>query len=216
VVIFLKKEDAMTQPDKASEFQSKSPQPDNSNRLAYALSMIFHPYIVFIPPSVIALGSEGLIWGIFVGVIVVIPIAITVLIQKRSNRYVFQREARTPLFIVGWLAVWVCLWLTVILDAPDVIRVGALVIIIWTPMQFLINTFVTKASIHASLVAIAFTGLWRLGILWHPFVFLGSVLIVISVGWARKTTRNHTTNQVILGNLTGTLATLLAFLIFQV
>lgn len=198
-----------------TEFKSKSPQPDHSNRLAYALSMIFHPYIVFIPPAVIALGGEGLMWGLFVGVIVVTPIAITVLIQKRSKRYVFQREARTPLFVVGWLAVWVCLLLTTLLDAPDIIRIGILVVILWTPMQFLINTFVTKASIHASLVAIAFTGLWTLGYLSHPLIFAGSVLIVIAVGWARKTTRNHTTNQVILGNLTGTLATLLAFLMFQ-
>jgi len=177
--------------------------------------MIFHPYIVFIPPAVIALGGEGLMWGLFVGVIVVTPIAITVLIQKRSKRYVFQREARTPLFVVGWIAVWVCLLLTTLLDAPDIIRIGTLVIILWTPMQFLINTYVTKASIHASLVAIAFTGLWTLGQLSHPLIFAGSVLIVVAVGWARKTTRNHTTNQVILGNLTGTLATLLAFLMFQ-
>ena len=206
----------MSYKSEASEFQSDSPQPDNSNRLAVALSMIFHPYIVFIPPAVIALGLDGLLWGIFVGVIVVIPIAITVLIQKRSNRFVFQREARTPLFIVGWIAVWVCLLLMSLLDAPPVIRIGLLIVIIWTPMQFLINTFVTKASIHASLVAISFTGLWTLGYLTQPAVFLLSVLIVIAVAWARKKTRNHTTNQLILGNLTGTLATLVAFLLFKV
>lgn len=206
----------MSQHSEPEEFQSESPQPDNSNRLAVALSMIFHPYIVFIPPAVIALGVDGLLWGLFVGAIVVIPIAITVLIQKRSNRFVFQREARTPLFIVGWFAVWVCFLLETLLDAPPTIRIGSLVIILWTPLQFLINTYVTKASIHASLVAIAFTGLWALGHLSNPLVFLLSLLIVIAVGWARKTTRNHTTNQVILGNLTGTLATLLAFWIFKV
>ena len=206
----------MKSKDQASELKSESPQPDNSNRLAYALSMIFHPYIVFIPPSVIALGINGLGWGILVGVVVVIPIAITVLIQKRSDRYVFQREARTPLFIVGWLAVWASFLLVTALDAPSVIRIGTVIVILWTPVQFLINTFVTKASIHASLVAIAFTGLWALGYLSHPLIFAISLLIVISVGWARKTTRNHTTTQVILGNLTGTLATLFAFLVFQV
>lgn len=206
----------MSQLNDTSKFQSESPQPDNSNRLAVALSAIFHPYIVFIPPAVIALGLDGLLWGLFVGGIVVIPIAITVLIQKRSNRFVFQREARTPLFIVGWLAVWVCFLLETLLDAPPTIRIGSLVVIVWTPMQFLINTYVTKASVHASLVAIAFTGLWTLGYLSNPIIFLLSVLIVIAVAWARKKTRNHTTNQLILGNLTGTLATLLAFLMFKV
>lgn len=201
-------------PDQVTEFHSDSPKPDYSNRLAYALSMIFHPYIVFIPPAVIALGGEGLIWAIVTGVVVVIPIAITVLIQKRSGRYVFQREARTPLFIVGFVAVMVCFTLMTALNAPEVIRTGLFVVILWTPLQFLINAYVTKASIHASLVAIAFTGLWSLGYLNHPIVFVLSVLLVLAVVWARKVSRNHTTNQLILGLLTGTLATLTAFLIF--
>lgn len=201
-------------PDQITDFQSDSPKPDYSNRLAYALSMIFHPYIVFIPPAVIALGGEGLIWAILTGGVVVIPIAITVLIQKRSGRYVFQREARTPLFIVGFVAVMVCFTLMTALNAPDMIRTGLFVVILWTPLQFLINSYVTKASIHASLVAIAFTGLWSLGYLNNPIMFVLSVLLVLAVVWARKVSRNHTTNQLILGLLTGTLATLTAFLIF--
>ena len=89
------------------------------------------------------------------------------------------------------------------------------VVILWTPLQFLINTFVTKASVHASLVAISFTGLLMLGALNHPLILAISIVIVIAVAWARKVTRNHTTTQVILGLLTGTLATLLAFLMFN-
>ncbi len=196
-------------------FQSESPKPNYDNRFAYALSIIFHPYVVFMPPAIIALGFEGLLWALFVGVVVVIPIAITVLIQKRSGRYVFQREARGPLYIVGWLAVLVCFALLNVLSAPDVVRTGTFVIILWTPLQFLINTFVTKASVHASLVAIAFSGLWSLGYLSNPIIFMLSLMIVFAVAWARKVTRHHTTNQIILGLLTGTLATLLAFLIFQ-
>lgn len=205
----------MTTQEQVIEFQSESPKPDHSNRLAYALSMIFHPYVVFIPPAVISLGGEGLIWALLVGVIVVTPIAITVLIQKRSGRYVFQREARAPLFIVGWLAVIVCYGVMSLLDAPPVIRTGIVVVILWTPLQFLINTFVTKASVHASLVAISFTGLWSLGYLKHPILFTVALVIVLAVAWARKVTRNHTTNQVILGLLTGTLATLVAFMMFS-
>lgn len=196
-------------------FQSESPKPDYSNRLAYLLSMIFHPYIVFIPPAIISLGFDGLLWAIFVGVIVVIPIAITVLLQKRSNRHVYQREARTPLFIVGWIAVLVCFGLMTALNAPTTILTGTFVIILWTPLQFLINAFVTKASVHSSLIAIVFTGLWSLGYLSHPLVFVLSLMIVIAVAWARKVTRNHTTTQIILGLLTGTVATLVAFLIFS-
>lgn len=195
-------------------FQSESPKPDYSNRLAYALSMIFHPYVVFIPPAVIVLGAEGFLWALFVGVIVVIPIAITVLYQKRSGRYVFQREARTPLYVIGWLSVLVCFGLLTVLDAPDVIRTGTFVVILWTPLQFLINAFVTKASVHASLMAISFSGLWSLGYLDNPIIFTIGLVIVLAVAWARKVSRNHTTNQIILGLLTGTLATLVAFLIF--
>ncbi len=196
-------------------FQSESPKPDYSNRLAYFLSMIFHPYIVFIPPAVISLGFEGFLWALVVGMVVVIPIAITVLIQKRSNRFVYQREARAPLFIVGWLAVIVCFALVTALNAPPTIRTGTFVIILWTPLQFLINTFVTKASIHSSLMAISFTGLWSLGYLSNPIIFTLALLLVIAVAWARKVTRNHTTIQVILGLLTGTVTTLIAFLIFS-
>lgn len=198
-----------------SDFLSESPNPDNSNRLAYALSLIFHPYIVFIPPAVIALGLEGLQWAFLTGVIVVIPIVITVLIQKRSGRYVFQREARAPLFIVGWIAVLICFGIMNALNAPDVIRTGTFVVVLWTPLQFLINTFVTKASVHASLVAISFTGLWSLGFLSDPLIFTVSLALVIAVAWSRKVTRNHTTTQLILGLLSGTVATLLAFLIFR-
>lgn len=205
----------MTTQEQTVEFHSDSPKPDHSNRLAYALSMIFHPYVVFIPPAVIALGGEGFIWALLTGVMVVFPIAITVLIQKRSGRYVFQREARTPLYLVGWLAVITCYGIMSLFDAPIVIRTGIVVVILWTPLQFLINTFVTKASVHASLVAIAFTGLWSLGYLTHPLLFAVSLLIVLSVAWARKVTRNHTTNQLILGLLTGTLATLVAFMMFS-
>ena len=204
----------MTTPNQVTQFESESPKPDYSNRVAYALSMIFHPYIVFIPPAVIALGLEGLVWASITGVLVVTPIAITVLIQKRSGRYVFQREARTPLYIVGWLTVIASFTIMTAFNAPTVIRTGLFVVILWTPMQFLINTFVTKASVHASLVAIAFSGLWSLGYLDHPVLFAISVVIVGSVAWARKVSRNHTVNQLILGLLTGTLATLLAFLIF--
>lgn len=127
----------------------------------------------------------------------------------------FQREARTPLFVVGWLATIACFFIEAALHAPPVIRTGIFVVILWTPLQFAINYFVTKASVHASLVAISFTGLWTLGYLAEPLLFGISLLIVIAVSWARMKTRNHTPTQIILGLLTGTLATLVAFLIFQ-
>lgn len=189
--------------------------PDNSNKLAQALSLIFHPYVIFVPPSVLIFGHEGIIWAILTGVIVVTPIAITVLILGRNQRYVFEREARTPLYIVGWIAVLVCFAVLTLLSAPDVIRTGVLVVAIWTPLQFLINSTITKASVHASLVAIVFSGLLSMGYLNDLPIFIISLLIVLAVSWSRMKTRNHTPTQIILGLLTGTLATLLAFLMFR-
>ncbi len=192
-------------------FTRSDPVPDHSNRLAVALSLLLHPYIVYIMPAVIMLGTDGLAWSLLVVVCVVLPIAITVLWQKRRDQHVYQRHSRTALYIVGWAGVLACLLASIGLNAPRPFIAAVASIALWGPLQFIVNTFVTKASVHAALVAIAITGLFLLGLIttWAGVVL--AVGVIIAAGWARMVTRNHTLIQVTLGTLLGALATLIVF-----
>lgn len=187
------------------------PIPNHSNRLAYGLSLLLHPYIVYIAPAVIVLGTDGLAWSLLIIVCVVLPIAVTVLWQKRRDQHVYQRQSRTALYIVGWAGVLVCLLASIVLNAPRPFIAAVASIALWGPLQFVVNTYVTKASVHAALVSISITGLFLLGLITTWAGVILAIGVIIAAGWARMVTRNHTLTQVTLGTLLGALATLVVF-----
>lgn len=185
--------------------------PDNTNRLAYWVGIVLHPYIIYLIPAVITLGLDGLRWSLLVVLTVVIPIGVLVLVQRRRARYVYQRQSRTPLYIVGWLGVLACWAIAQMSGAPIVFIAGVASIALWAPLQFLVNTFITKASVHTALVAMSVIGLVMTGHLNTPVLLLAGLAVIVAASWARMVTRNHTLAQVVIGALLGALAVMLVF-----
>lgn len=177
--------------------------PDNSNRLAYWISLLFHPYIIILIPSIIILGLDGIIWAVIAMGFVVIPISTTVLWLQSHGLSVYQRESRPLLYRVGVVSVILCVAFMVTIDAPWVVVAGGLAVMLWGVIQSFINNYITKVSVHAGLIGISFTALLYLGHLENLILLSVALIIVFSVMWARVKTRNHTISQVLIGFLNG-------------
>ncbi len=83
--------------------------PDNRNRVANLISHIFHPAVVGIPTLLAILSemslSESIGWmGLMLGVLLVPNIVLQVILQRRG-RFVYQRQTRLPMYVVGWFLV---------------------------------------------------------------------------------------------------------------
>lgn len=191
------------------------PTPDHSNRLAAWLGRILHPAIVAVPTLLLVLSElgwgEALRWSLLVLPIVLVPGLITVTLLERRGRLVHQRQTRTPLYIVAWLSVAVCLTIVVALGAPRVLIASLTALLVWLPLQLAINTFITKVSAHTAVVAGCYMGLLLLGRLDTWGLRLGLLALVIAVVWARVVTKNHTPTQVVMGLLVGILPVLIVF-----
>jgi membrane-associated phospholipid phosphatase len=104
-----------------------------------------------------------------------------------------------------------CLALLVIFNAPRILVACFVALVIWAPIQLLINRYVTKISTHAGVVAACSTGLLLAGKLNHPILLALMIVIAVVTLWARVETKNHTVPQVLLGFLVGALAVLVVF-----
>lgn len=190
------------------------PVPDNSNRVAYWLGYLFHPAVVCIPTLALVLNDlpalEALQWTVLIAAIVTMPGFITVMLLRRQNRYTYQRQPRRPIYLVAWLSVVAGLVVILLLDGPEALRVCLAALIVWLPVQLLINTYYTKISTHVAVVAGCSAGLWMLGKLSIPLQIVAVTVIVLTI-WARVTTRNHTVPQVLLGLAVGAGSVLAVF-----
>ncbi len=185
------------------------PIPDNSHRLAYLLGIILHPFFVFIPTTLIAIGWENVHWVVVILVVFVAPIGLTIGLLYRHGRFAYQRDSRTPIYVVGIISLFIVIGLAFAFDAPLPLISAFFTVIVWSAIQLLVNRYITKASIHVSVATICLTGLVLLGHIDTLLEFILSGLIIIAVGWARMTTKNHTREQVIVGFLTGLASTLI-------
>lgn len=189
--------------------------PDNRNRVANLISHIFHPAVVGVPTLLAILSemslSESIGWmGLMLGVLLVPNIILQVILQRRG-RFVYQRQTRLPMYLVGWFSVLICLVLLILLSAPRVLIACLLALLVWIPFQLIINQVFTKISIHVAVVSGCLTGLLVLGKLDSPMLKLIAIVILILTAWARIETKNHTLLQVVLGAVVGCLPVLLMF-----
>ncbi len=189
--------------------------PDPTNRLAYLLGLLFHPYPVSILTLLVVLRDVPLLravgWVGLLSAVLIVPLLLLTQWGKRRERYTYQRVARTPLYVSFVLSVLVCLFLIQVLDGPSRLVACFLALLIWLPVQLLINTFYTKISVHAAVTAACSTGLLWFGEL-DSWLLRGLVLLaVLLTGWARHRTKNHTLQQIGLGWLVGAGAVLVAF-----
>jgi hypothetical protein len=190
-------------------------QPTYQNRIATAISLIFHPAVVGLPTLLAILNemsfAEILGWTVLILGILLIPNVILQLILQRRGRFVYQRGTRKPMYIVGWLSVFICLVILIILNAPRVLVACLLALLVWIPAQLVINQALTKISIHTAVISGCLTGLLVLDRLDTPFLKVLAAIILILTAWARMETKNHTLAQVALGALVGSLPVLIVF-----
>jgi membrane-associated phospholipid phosphatase len=179
------------------------PIPDRSNRFAHWLGRVFHPAVVCVPTLILSLRdlppAQAIGWTALIASLVIVPGLIVVGLQARRRRYTYQRQTRGPIYVVVWMSVAVAAGVVQVFGGPYVLMVCLVTLLVWLPIQLLINTFVTKISTHVAVIAGCATGLLVLGILntWYLQTFA-----VIAVGltiWARVVTKNHTLPQVVLG-----------------
>jgi len=179
------------------------PVPHNGNRLGYWLGLIFHPFAVFIPALVVVLkDTEPLVavgWVVFMAVIILAPALTLIQLARRKGRYTYQRGMRHPLYIVFWASMVLCVGLAVVLEAPDRLVFSLLALVVWVPLQAIINARLTKISAHTAVVTGILTALFLMGDLNSPFLIIGAVGMVTATAWARVVTGHHTVLQVSLG-----------------
>jgi membrane-associated phospholipid phosphatase len=190
--------------------------PDNRNRFAFLIGRIFHPYLICIP-SIFAILSdfpleEAVKWSLLVFGIVLTPgILASYYVAIRYKKYLYQRETRGPLYLIGWTSVIVCLGVLVTLNAPRILIASLMTLVLWLPAQTLINQYVTKISAHAGVVAGCATALLLYGKLNHPLLLVLVIVIALITMWSRIATKNHTLPQVVMGFLLGALPVLVVF-----
>ena len=191
------------------------PIPDSRNRLAYWVGQLFHPYFICIPTLAAVLSdtpfAQAMGWLLLVLAILLPPLVLMGFLLKRRERYLYQRATRTPIYLTFWGSLLVCLVILTTLNAPTTLIACIVALILWLPLQLAINTYVTKVSTHAAVVAACVIGLYLLGKLNHPLLLSVAVAAVALTLWARVVTRNHTPQQVIMGLLTGIVPVLIVF-----
>jgi hypothetical protein len=179
------------------------PVPHNNNRLGYWLGMIFHPFTVFIPALIVVLkDTEPLVavgWVVFMAVIILVPALTLIRLARRRGRYTYQRGMRHPLYGVFWASMVLCVGLAELLDAPGRLVFSLLALVVWVPLQAVINARLTKISAHTAVVTGILTALFLMGDLDSPLLLSGAVGIVSATAWARVVTGHHTVLQVSLG-----------------
>jgi membrane-associated phospholipid phosphatase len=192
--------------------------PDNANRLAYWLGILFHPASVMFVTLWLLLDdlplSESLTWMSLIAAIILIPGFTTIALLKRKERYTYQRSSRLPLYLVAWFSVLAALALLWLQEGPRILLISLTTLAFWLPVQLGINHFFTKISTHLAVISGCFAALLFLGeltgIVW---LSLGIAAILITA-WARLKTKNHTLVQVLLGILVGAGMVLLVFPFF--
>lgn len=189
--------------------------PDNSNRLAYWIGRIFHPYLVCIPTVFVVLNDlplhSAVAWSALVLIVVLGPGIVLVALLQRREQWIYLRRVRGPVYTLVWLSVLSCLLILLWLDAPDVLTACIAALTLWVPLQLFINEYITKVSTHAAVLAACITGLWWLGKLGSPILQAVMVVITGVTLWSRYTTKNHTIPQLLLGLVVGSGSVLLTF-----
>lgn len=191
------------------------PIPVHNNRFAVIIGRILNPFLLPIPTLLIILNDlpvgELLKWfGLIMGMILV-PGAVATAVTERYISPIYKRRTRGPLYLIAWISVLACLAVIVRLNAPRILVASVATLAAWVPLQWAINTWVTKISAHAAVAAGCLTTLIILRKAGTPLVIALLLVLVVLTIWARIVTRHHTLSQVILGILVGALPVLIVF-----
>lgn len=191
------------------------PIPVLDNRFAVYVGRVLHPFLLPIPTLLIILSGLPigalLEWFALVIGMILVPGMVATMLMERYVNPVYKRGTRGTLYLVGWISVLACLVVVLRLNAPLALIASVATLAVWVPLQWAINTWVTKISAHTAVATGCFTALAILGKAGTPLVEAILFALVILTVWARVVTRHHTLTQVILGVLVGVLPVLLVF-----
>ncbi len=189
--------------------------PDHSNKFAVWISRIVHPFLLPIPSTVVMLSGnplgEVVKWTVIVLGMLLVPGIALAAWSRRRGRHLHVRESRNMLYLIAWGLIFACFAVVALGGAPRelVASIGAMVV--WIPMQWAINRYVTKISMHSAVATGSFMTLLMAGKLVHPALVIGYLIIVLLTLWSRIETRNHSVLQVMMGALGGVLPVLIVF-----
>lgn len=189
--------------------------PIRHSRFASMINVIFHPAVICIPTLLIILSGEDpqqvILWSVVSLIVLLVPALIVIGWLQRQGRLTYQRATRLPIYITGIAAVIVNLLVMIAWDAPQVLIACFATLLVWLPVQIVVNQWITKLSAHTAVVAGCLTGLVVAGkVALLPGIIV-TVFCLLLVGYARIVTRNHTLQQVVLGAIIGTLPVLVVF-----
>jgi hypothetical protein len=155
-------------------------------------------------------GSAGIGWGLLAGLFTaVLPtwfISRGVRDGRWSDRNVGARRPRLLVLAFITASVAVGLVLLMVLGAPPLLT-GYLAFMLASVAVLAAVTAVWKISIHC---AVASGSVTLLALTYGPFVLFGYVLVIL-LGWARVTVRDHTVAQVVAGSVLGAASATLAY-----
>ncbi len=200
---------------------NSKPQFDRGDRIAEAVSVVFHPFVVVVPTMVVAmmkLGStlaQSLFWTLLSIGLVNLPVMILIYVGVRSGRYsdpsVSMREQRKSLYVIGGFFMLLLLTILAWSHAP-LILIGCLTsAILATLVGFMINQRFTKLSLHS----VGIAGCTTVLLLIFPILGIVMVLFMPLVGWARIRLKHHTPLQILIGWIVSALCVLMVFRIFH-
>jgi len=192
-----------------------------TDRLAEALSNVFHPFIVVIPTMVVAIHEHGytvlqaILWTFLSVCVVILPLLYLIYAGVRSGRYsdpsISMREQRHSLYFVAGSLLILLLSLLIIGKAPLILIACLVSAVLATLIGFLINARFTKLSLHS----IGMAGCITVLILTVPELGLAMALFAPLVGWARIRLRHHTPLQILIGWTVAAFSVILIFHMFH-
>jgi membrane-associated phospholipid phosphatase len=189
--------------------------PDNQQRIAYWIGLIFHPAVVMLPTLLLVLNDvpfqQALLWTAIIAMFMLIPGFAVIASLQRQQKYTYQRRSRAPIYMVVWISVVTCWVLIGIFKGPNELVVCMATLAVWLPVQLAINHSITKISTHTAVAAGCITALLLLEKLNTPIAITIGLVIVGITAWARVITKNHTLTQVLLGLVVGAGSVMLVF-----
>ena len=200
---------------------NKSVQENRSDRVAEALSLAFHPFIVIVPTMVIAIVQQGhdvwqaLFWTAMAVCIVILPLVFLIYTGVKSGRYsdrsVSIREQRHILYAAAGFLMILLLAILIVGNAPLILFACLVSAVFTTLISSAINARFTKLSLHSVGMAGSITVL----MLTVPILGIAMAAFAPLVGWARIHLRHHTPLQILIGWTVPAVCVLIVFRFFR-
>ena len=188
-------------------------------KIAQALSWIFHPFVIVVPTMIISmyattgnlLGAIG--WSAVCVGFVIAPAILYIRRKLKRKEYtdadVSVREHRFGIYVFAGVCELLCLATLIIFGAPQILIACFIAAILTLILGTLINTQ-TKVSVHMAAMGGCTAVLFYIS----PVLGVLMVLASIAVAWARIYLRQHTLGQAVIGWGMAVASVILIFALF--